>query len=99
MNGPFFQLAGAHVACGAARVRLVRRSAMLRARWQCAYSLTHGCPAHAGAGAYPYDPPASFDADPKHGFGGYSGGANAGALNVGEAANPGGSYYCADCTW
>ena len=55
--------------------------------------------AWAGAGAYPYDSPASLDSDPKHGYGGYGGGANAGALSVGEADNPRGSYYCADCTW
>jgi hypothetical protein len=40
-----------------------------------------------------------LDSDAKHGYGGHGGGANAGALGVGEADNPGGSYYCADCTW
>eukprot|EP00286_Rhodomonas_abbreviata_P015118 CAMPEP_0181318720 /NCGR_PEP_ID=MMETSP1101-20121128/17161_1 /TAXON_ID=46948 /ORGANISM="Rhodomonas abbreviata, Strain Caron Lab Isolate" /LENGTH=170 /DNA_ID=CAMNT_0023426217 /DNA_START=12 /DNA_END=524 /DNA_ORIENTATION=+ len=44
---------------------------------------------------YPYSAPAAWDSDPKHGFGGYGGGTNAGAYE----ANPGGSYYCADCTW
>eukprot|EP00961_Rhodomonas_salina_P005300 71999-Rhodomonas_salina.1 len=44
---------------------------------------------------YPFAPPAAWDSDPKHGFGGYGGGTNAGAYE----ANPGGSYYCADCTW
>ena len=52
----------------------------------------------AGEG-YPYGSPVSWDSDPKHGFGGHGGGSNAGALNVAEASNPGGSYYCPDCTW
>ncbi len=102
LSGPFVQLAGADPVCICC-VRS-RPCAVLGARWQCRTSSmhqwpTHACLALAGAGTYPYDSPASFDADPKHGFGGYGGGANAGALNVGEAANPGGSYYCADCTW
>ena len=51
------------------------------------------------AAGYPYDPPTVLDVDPKHGLGGYGGGSNAGALNVGEAEKPGGSFYSAGSTW